>query len=81
MSNLTQALQTIGEAIEDARRAFGKLVTEIEILDNASKQNRRDIEDGLKREAELREILRDRGLASYNDDDPGRRPNDDSRNS
>ena len=80
MSNLTNALQRVGEAVEEARRAFGQLVTEIEIHENAAKQTRRDIEDGLKREAELRELLRDRGLASYNDDEPGR-PNNDPRNS
>ncbi len=80
MSNLTQALQRIGEAVEEARRAFGALATEVEIVDNASKQLRRDAAAGVEREAELRELLRGAGLASFNDDEPGR-PNNDPRNS
>jgi len=79
MSNLTQALQRVGEAVEEARRAFGALATEIEIADNASKQTRQQIEEGLKREAELRDLLRDKGLASYETTEPGR-PNHDPRN-
>lgn len=80
MSNLTQALQRVGEAVEDARRAFGQLATEVEIIDGAVKQTHRDIEAGLKREAELRDLLRDHGLASYQVRKPGR-PNNDPRNS
>lgn len=79
MSNLTQALQRIGEAVEEARRAFGALATEVEIMDNASKQLRREVAEGIDRETELRDLLRDRGLASYNTDEPGR-PNNDPRN-
>jgi len=79
MSNLTTALQRIGEAVEEARRAFGLLANEIEIVEGASKQARRDIEEGLEREAKLRELLRGAGLASYNENEPGR-PNNDPRN-
>lgn len=79
MSNLTQTLQRVGEAVEEARRAFGALATEIEIVDGASKQARREIEEGLVRETALRELLREKGLASYNEAEPGR-PNHDPRN-
>lgn len=78
MSSLIQSLQRVGEAVEDIRRAFGQLATEIEIADNAAKQTRGDVEAGIKREAKLRELLRGRGLASY-DDKPGR-PNHDPGN-
>ena len=77
MSNLTQTLQRLGEAVEESRRAFGQLATEIEIVDAAARQARQDIDAGKKRETALRELLRDRGLASYNDQ-PGR-PNHDPR--
>jgi hypothetical protein len=80
MSNRTQSLQRLADAFEDARRAFGQLATEIEIADNAARQSRHDVEAGIKREAELRELLRDRGLASY-DDTKRRRQNDDPGNS
>lgn len=81
MSNLTQALQRIGEAVEESRRAFGALATEAEIAAASMKSLRKEIEEGRKREAELRNLLREKGLASYDQPDDQGRPNHDPRNS
>lgn len=65
MSTLTESVERIGNAIEEIRRAFVELITETEIANTTIKQLRRDISEGLNREAELRNLLRGRGLASY----------------
>lgn len=65
MSALTETVERIGEAIEEIRRSFVDLITETEIANTTVKQLRRDISEGLNREAELRNLLRERGLASY----------------
>ena len=65
MSALTETVERIGAAIEEIRRSFVDLITETEIANTTVKQLRRDISEGLNREAELRNLLRERGLASY----------------
>ena len=79
MSNQNSVLLRIGEAIEELRRAFAELATETEISIGTAKQLRREIGEGIEREAELRNLLRDRGLASYQDETG--RPNHDPSNS
>jgi hypothetical protein len=72
---MDKPLTRIGEAIEELRRAFGELVTDVEIGLETAKNLRRDIAEGLEREQKLRDLLRDRGLASYGEDSPERSSN------
>lgn len=69
MSHLTNALVELHSAVDQLRRAANAIADEIERSDNAARQQSVDIAAGLKREKELRDILRSRGLASYDQDE------------
>ena len=64
MQQFNKALSALAEHLEEARRAFGLLATELEILDSAFKQTRREVQEGLVRERDLLDLLKTRGLAS-----------------
>lgn len=64
---MDKPLLAIHDAIEALRRAYAELATEVEICLDTAKQLRRDISEGREREAELRAMLREAGLASYDE--------------
>jgi hypothetical protein len=68
---MDKPLLRLGEAVEDLRRAYSAVVTEIEIAIDTAKNLRKEIAEGREREKELRALLRDAGLASYNDEPKG----------
>jgi len=68
---MDKPLLRLGEAVEDLRRAYSEVVTEIEIAIETAKNLRKDIAEGREREAKLRALLRDAGLASYDDEPKG----------
>lgn len=68
MSNLNHCVERINVAFEELKRAFSAMVSEIEIATGAAKALRDELKAAHEREKQLRDLLRDRGLASYDDE-------------
>ena len=74
---MNKQLARVAEAIEELRRAFGEFLVEAEISIETTRTLRREIQEGRDREQVLRDMLRESGLASYDNE---RSRNNDPRN-